>query len=247
MALTNKLLRSVNSAHFTHAGGGSISTVSRAVALVGFAGIRNMALSPVLLEHMHDKGHANQLKEEFLRALMAGSLAGELCPRGARGRRGLHRRDVPEPRPPAHRVLLPEEARQIRQRRGGERCATPRWPPAQAEAAASIGVLGLSFEDLGLGIAKSWGCPTPCSAACAAPTANCRRRVPDKVPFERLRWLTLAANELTDTLLRTEGDPTARGWRPSPSATRARSASRRARSSRATEQARHRPRRRPRR
>ena len=37
------------------AGGGSISTVSRAVALVGFAGIRNMALRLVLLEHMQDK------------------------------------------------------------------------------------------------------------------------------------------------------------------------------------------------
>ena len=35
VALTNKLLRLVNSAHFTHAGGGSISTVSRAVALIG--------------------------------------------------------------------------------------------------------------------------------------------------------------------------------------------------------------------
>ncbi|MFL6660821.1 MAG: protein kinase domain-containing protein, partial [Rhizobacter sp.] len=80
VALTNKLLRLVNSASFRHAGGGTISTVSRAVALVGFAGIRNMALSLVLLEHMHDKGHANQLKEEFLRSLMAGSVATELCP-----------------------------------------------------------------------------------------------------------------------------------------------------------------------
>ena len=44
MALTNKLLRMVNTAHYAHAGGGTISTVSRAVALVGFAGIRNMAL-----------------------------------------------------------------------------------------------------------------------------------------------------------------------------------------------------------
>src|SRR5438034_714342 len=79
VALTNKLLRMVNTAHYKHAGGGSISTVSRAVALVGFAGIRNMALSLVLLEHMHDKGHANQLKEEFLRSLMAGSVASELC------------------------------------------------------------------------------------------------------------------------------------------------------------------------
>jgi len=49
VALTNKLLRMVNTAHYQHAGGGSISTVSRAIALVGFAGIRNMALSLVLL------------------------------------------------------------------------------------------------------------------------------------------------------------------------------------------------------
>jgi hypothetical protein len=37
-----------------------------------------MALSLVLLEHMHDKAHANQLKEEFLRALLAGTIASEL-------------------------------------------------------------------------------------------------------------------------------------------------------------------------
>ena len=58
VALTNKLLRLVNTAHYAQAGGGSVSTVSRAVALVGFAGIRNMALRLVLLEHMQDKAHA---------------------------------------------------------------------------------------------------------------------------------------------------------------------------------------------
>ena len=55
VALTNKLLRIVNSAHYSHSGAGTVSTVSRAAALVGFAGIRNMAMSLVLLEHMHDK------------------------------------------------------------------------------------------------------------------------------------------------------------------------------------------------
>ena len=82
VALTNKLLRMVNTAHFSNAGGGSISTVSRALALVGFAGIRNMALSVVLMEHMQDKAHAALLKEEFLRALLAGSLASELSQGG---------------------------------------------------------------------------------------------------------------------------------------------------------------------
>ena len=79
-ALANKLLRLVNTVSYSHAGGGSISTVSRAVALIGFAGVRNLALSLVLLEHMQDKAHATRLREEFLRALMAGALARELTP-----------------------------------------------------------------------------------------------------------------------------------------------------------------------
>ena len=77
LALPDKLLRVVNSAHFARSG--SINTVSRAVTLVGFNGIRNMALSLVLLEHMQDKTHAAQLKDEFVRCLLAGTLGGEMC------------------------------------------------------------------------------------------------------------------------------------------------------------------------
>ena len=79
VALTDKLLRMVNTAHYAHAGGGFVSMVSRAVAMVGFAEIRHMAMSLVLLEHMPDRGHARQLQEEFLRALMTGVLANKLC------------------------------------------------------------------------------------------------------------------------------------------------------------------------
>ena len=42
------------------------------MALIGFAGIRNLALSLVLLERMENKGHAQRLREEFLRCLMSG-------------------------------------------------------------------------------------------------------------------------------------------------------------------------------
>ena len=42
-ALTNKILRLVNSAYFRPAGGGSISTVSRAVIVLGFEAVRNIA------------------------------------------------------------------------------------------------------------------------------------------------------------------------------------------------------------
>jgi serine/threonine protein kinase len=210
VALTNKLLRLVNTAHYSHAGGGSISTVSRAVALVGFAGIRNMALSLVLLEHMHDKEQAGQLREEFLRALMAGSLAGELCRVSRDGEEAFIGAMFQNLGRLLTEYYFPEEARQIRSLAAAGR----REPSAslaalqQAETAASISVLGLSFEDLGLGIAKSWGLPDTLQRCMRRPEGEPPARVPDK-PAERLRCLAVAANELTDTLLRTEGDPTA--------------------------------------
>jgi serine/threonine protein kinase len=212
VALTNKLLRLVNTAHYSQAGGGSISTVSRAVALVGFAGIRNMALSLVLLEHMHDKSHANQLKEEFLRALMAGSLAGELCRVAREGEEAFIGAMFQNLGRLLTEFYFPEEARQIRSLAAASQPAGAAVSLAgamQAETAASVSVLGLSFEDLGLGIAKSWGLPDNLRHCMRRPAGEPPQRVPDKPP-ERLRWLALAANDVTDTLLRCEGDPAAK-------------------------------------
>jgi HD-like signal output (HDOD) protein len=213
VALTNKLLRLVNTAHYSHAGGGSISTVSRAVALVGFAGIRNMALSVMLLEHMHDKAQANQLKEEFLRALLAGSLAGELCRVPRDGEEAFIGSMFQNLGRLLTEYYFQEEARQIR----SIVASMPR--PAtgiaslmaanKAEDAASISVLGLSFEDLGLGIAKSWGLPDNLQRCMRRPVGDPPSRPPEK-SADRLRWLALAANEITDTLLHCEGDPKSR-------------------------------------
>jgi HD-like signal output (HDOD) protein len=209
VALTNKLLRLVNSAHYAQAGGGTISTVSRAVALVGFAGIRNMALSLVLLEHMHDKAHANQLKEEFLRALMAGSLAGELCRVGREGEEAFIGAMFQNLGRLLTEFYFPEEAGQIRSLAAASHAPGASVSLAsalQAETSASVSVLGITFEDLGLGIAKNWGLPDNLRQCMRRPAGDPPQRVPDKAP-ERLRWLALAANEVTDTLLRTEGDP----------------------------------------
>ena len=197
VALTNKLLRLVNTAHYSSAGG-NISTVSRAVALIGFAGVRNMATSLVLLEHMHDKAHANQLKEEFLRALMAGMVASEL---------GTLLRESEEAFIGAMfqnlgRLLTEfyfvEEARQVR----GIVAAAGQGGTAGAvsEATASAQVLGLSFEALGLGVAKAWGLPATLQSCMSKPKGEAPIRAPQDAG-ERLRWLSFAANQITDTLL----------------------------------------------
>jgi serine/threonine protein kinase len=77
-SLTNKILRLVNAAYYRQAGGGNISTVSRAVLVLGFDAVRNIAITVMLFDHLQNKGNANHLKDEFLRANLAGILAKEI-------------------------------------------------------------------------------------------------------------------------------------------------------------------------
>lgn len=202
VALTNKLLRVVNTASYRHAGGGSISTISRAAALVGFAGIRNMALSLVLLEHMQDKAHANVLKEEFLRSLLAGTLAGELSVSGRESEEAFIGSMFQNLGRLLSEFYFPDEARQIRGllSRG---LAAGEAPRAGAEESASVQVLGLSYEALGVGVAKSWGLPDSLQRCMRKPAGDPPTRTPE-VSAERLRWVAMAANDLTDTLLRAD-------------------------------------------
>ncbi|HEY9065245.1 MAG TPA: HDOD domain-containing protein [Burkholderiaceae bacterium] len=196
VALTNKLLRLVNTAQYSHAGGGSIGTVMRAVALVGFAGIRNMALSLVLLEGMQDKGHAHRLKEEYLRSLMAGVLANELAPTARDGEEAFVGAMFQNLGRLLTEYYLPEEAQQIR-----DLSRPPAGRPAVSETQASVSVLGLSFDELGRGVSRHWGLPENLQRCMMRPTGEPPART---TGIERLRWLGLAANEVASALLETE-------------------------------------------
>ena len=77
-SLTNKILRLVNSVYYRQAGGGNISTISRAVLVLGFDAVRNIVITVMLFEYLKDKTNASQLKEEFLRANLAGILAKDI-------------------------------------------------------------------------------------------------------------------------------------------------------------------------
>jgi serine/threonine protein kinase len=197
VALTNKLLRLVNSARYGQAPGG-IATVSRAIALVGFAGVRNLATSLVMLEHLHDKAHAAQLREEFLRALLAGMLASELGAGAGDGEDAFVAAMYHHLGRLLAEFYLPEEARQVRGIVAGQSGAA-----STVEANASAQVLGLTFEALGVGVAKTWGLPASIQACMRRPAGEPPAR-PPATAAERLRWLAIAANHVADVLLRTE-------------------------------------------
>ena len=192
VALTNKLLRVVNSAHYAR--GGSISTVSRAVTLVGFNGIRNMALSLVLLEHMQDKGHAAQLKDEFVRSLLAATLGSEMSGTSKEAEEAFIGAMFQNMGRLLVQFYFAEEAAQVRSLVQSE-------TPAISEAAASLRVLGLSYENLGIGIAKAWGLPASIQKCMKLPAGGPPSSASSD-STERIRWVAVAANEMADVMLK---------------------------------------------
>ena len=151
-ALTNKILRLVNTAYFRPAGGGNISTVSRAVIVLGFEAVRNIAITVLLFEHMQNKGNMTQLKEEFLRANLAGILAKDISAQAKM--RDIEQVFICALFQNLGRLLaqyyFPEESEEIRRVMAQKPCA---------EEQAALQVLGISLEDLGREIARMWGFP----------------------------------------------------------------------------------------
>ena len=206
VALTQKLLRLVNTAHFRRNGHG-VGTVSRAVALMGLAGIRNLALSLVLVEHMKDKGHGQRLKQEFLRSLLAAQLAHALAPASRDAEEAFLGAMFYNLGKLLTEYYFPDEAEAIRAQL--QRVPTPLagqasgagaklHPDLLADRAAGV-VLGLGFEALGAGVARHWGLPESLLRCMRRPDAPPPRQ-PLPVGPERLRWMAVVANELSDAL-----------------------------------------------
>lgn len=194
-ALTNKILRIVNAAHYRQSGGGKISTVSRAVVVLGFDAIRNIAITVVLFEHMQDKANVKELREAFLRANLAGMIG-----------RDTSKQCMPRAGEEAFicslfqslgemlaQFYFPEEVEQIRRLMAQKQISVHH---------ASAQVLGLSFEELGIGIARTWGFPNG--------IVNSMRSLPEgmiKKPAthdEGLRVVAGFANEMCDVIAATD-------------------------------------------
>lgn len=152
-ALTNKILRLANSAYYPRRAGGSVSTVSRAVVVLGLNAVRDVSVSLLLFQHLKDKAHAQQLKHEFLRLNLAALAAQELAagqPAQAQEEAfigGLFHN--------LGRLLccyyFREDYEHIE-----HLCGSGREP-----AKAAVQVLGVTYEALGHGVASAWGLPEP--------------------------------------------------------------------------------------
>jgi eukaryotic-like serine/threonine-protein kinase len=198
-ALTNKLLKVVNSAHFKQFG--NISTVSRAVVIMGFDNVRNVAITLLLFEHLQNKAQAAQLKDELIATYFSGLVARELTAKA--GVKDPEEAFICAMFHKLGRLLTAfyfhEEYQEIQ-----KRCEAGR-----DEEQAAAQVLGISFEELGLGVARAWNFPERLTSTLRRVGGE-RARKPQN-DEEKLRLLSELASGITDAVRAPDaGQPQAR-------------------------------------
>jgi len=151
-ALTTKLLKIVNSAVYGQYGG-SISTVSRAVVILGLEQVRAIALGIVIFEHLRNGDQAAQLKDAACTSFLSAMLARSIC-QGEQPRFNSEEAFIGAM---FHRLgrhlaiyYFPDEYREVQaliESRGME------------ESAAAREVFGADLAEFGIAIAREWNLP----------------------------------------------------------------------------------------
>ncbi len=147
-SLTSKLLKLVNAATYGQFGG-KINTISKAVVVLGFETVRSIASSLMVIDFLQNKPQAAQLKDEIANAILSSVVALQL----AEGESAV--RDTEElmvctmfynlGKLLTTYYFFDESQEIIRLVQQGS-----------SEESAAIKVLGISYGELGIGVARSW-------------------------------------------------------------------------------------------
>lgn len=149
-SLTNKVLKVVNSAYYNR-GGGKISTISRALVMLGINPVRNIAASLLLFDHLQNKQQSHHLKEDSITSLFSAFIANHLA----------HDNQIKNHEEAflsamlqnlgkfLIRYYLHEESVQIEHM----------IEQGEEEETATVKVLGLPYHQIGIAVAKDWGFP----------------------------------------------------------------------------------------
>ncbi len=152
VALTRKLLRLVNAAHYSAFGSQPISTISRAVVILGFNAVRDVAVSLLLFEHLRNHANVDVLRGEAVDSFYRGVL-GRLLAVQAQIRDdeeafiGALFRDLGRLMARFHFFPQTEQVQQLMDQ------------DLLDEQTASKRILGVAYDDLGLAIARQWHFP----------------------------------------------------------------------------------------
>lgn len=199
-AMVAKLLRLINAAYYSSVGGGEITSIQRAIALMGFRPVGMLASSLLLMERLPQGADGAQLRREFARAQLAALIAHDLChsrkhieviyiaalfQRLGDMLAGMHFADEAAVLDDQldERGLPPGSAARHDAR---EQLARAHW--------------GLTIDDIGLEMAAQWGWPASLLAQMRPLDSSDPERLLDGDEYARV--LCTTANRLADELMR---------------------------------------------
>ncbi len=194
-ALTNKILKVVNSAFYSRFAG-KIGTISRAIVVLGVQPIRSIAASLIFFEHLHNKSQAVKLKNEVASALFAATVA-----RQAAVEQGLEDPEEGFLCGMLHNLgkilvtyYLPDEGEEIDRLVKQEKVK---------EEQAQIRILGVSCRELGIAIAKQWNFPGTITSSMER--MDLGKEEAPKTPKQKRQLIAAFSNEAAQVI--GEADP----------------------------------------
>lgn len=150
-SLTNKLLKLVNTVSYAQFGG-QVNTISKAVSILGFESVRNIAMTLIVLDFLQNKSQAQELKDDVISAFFSGIVAVQLSA-------GMSAQDIEETMICAMFLNLGRLIAKFYFFEESEEVVRLMEDKGLDEDRAAMKVLGVSYNDLGIGIAKTWSFP----------------------------------------------------------------------------------------
>ena len=187
--LTTKLLKTVNSVHFLHFG--EVTTISRAIFLLGIDYIKNIALALKIFDHFQKNSSNREILNTISQAFCGGIFAQKII-------RDLNFVEEEEAficslLHPLGKILvtfsMPEKMVEVR-RLSAEEDIT--------EDMAASQVLGISYEELGMTFAREWNFPK--KIVRSMHNISPGELVSDPQETEKLSMVATLSTEISNTL-----------------------------------------------
>jgi eukaryotic-like serine/threonine-protein kinase len=191
-ALTNKILKLVNSAYYRTTKV-EVKTISQAVLILGFDEIRSVAISLILIDHLHNKSKAGKLRSHIVSSIYSGILTKDLSLE-------VNYKEHEEAflSGTFHQLgemltlyYFHEEADEIEKLVIEDKLTKEQ---------ASNKILGVSYQALGIAIAKEWKLPQYIISTITPYKAVNKKTKFELNNYDKLKAITSLSNELSDAL-----------------------------------------------
>jgi len=187
-SLTSRLLKVSNSAMYGQFSG-TISTISRAVVVLGFEQVQLTATGLIFFEHLQDRARSHYIKEAVLSAFLSGILARDLAQNLA----------IPGWENFYIGAMFHNFGRLLAMNYFSEEYAVFSTLVMEEECDEDTAIrraLGVTFAELGIGVAKSWCLPDQIIVSMKTLQETDLKEVRKKINHQQV--LPTFANELCD-------------------------------------------------